>query len=175
MLIYFVMDVVIVLVLLMIMKWLIGVFRKYLVIEELGVKDNFVFGISIVGGMLLLCIVLSLVVGCYIGVGYKEVVIGMVIFGIVGIILVKFGCFVYDKLVFNKVDMYVMIVERSVSVVLVDVVSLVVSVIVLCNIMVWVDGSDMNVIIVIVIGFIVVLIMLFVMMCILEFRYVRDN
>lgn len=99
----------------------------------------------------------------------------MVIFGVVGILLVKFGCFVYDKFVLNKVDIYVMIVECSVSVVFVDVVSLVVSVIVLCNIMVWVDGSDMNVFIVIVIGFIVVFIMLFVMICILEFRYVRDN
>lgn len=68
-----------------------------------------------------------------------------------------------------------MIVDRSVSIVLVDVVSLVVSVIVLYNIMVWVDGIDMNVIIVIVIGFFVVFIMLFVMMRIFEVCYVKDN
>ena len=68
-LIYLAMDVAIALVLLMIMKWLTGAFRKYSVTEELGVKDNFAFGISIAGGMLSLCIVLSSVVGRHIGVG----------------------------------------------------------------------------------------------------------
>ena len=43
-LIYLAMDVAIALVLLMIMKWLTGAFRKYSVTEELGVKDNFAFG-----------------------------------------------------------------------------------------------------------------------------------
>ncbi|WP_334022114.1 DUF350 domain-containing protein [Alteromonas sp. S015] len=173
--IYLAMDVAIALVLLMIMKWLTGAFRKYSVTEELGVKDNFAFGISIAGGMLSLCIVLSSVVGRHIGVGYKEAAIGMITFGIVGIILVKFGRFAHDKLVLNKVDTHAMIAERSVSVALVDAASLVASAIVLRNIMIWVNGSDMNAIIAIVTGFTVVLTMLLVMTRILEFRYARDN
>ena len=68
-----------------------------------------------------------------------------------------------------------MIAERSVSVALVDAASLVASAIVLRNIMVWVDGSDMNAIIAIVTGFTVVLTMLLVMTRILEFRYARGN
>ena len=46
--------------------------------------------------------VLSSVVGRHIGVGYKEAAIGMVTFGIVGIILVKFGRFA--RALINKVD-----------------------------------------------------------------------
>lgn len=123
-LIYLAMDVGIALVLLMIMKWVTGAVREYSVTEELGVKDNFAFGISIAGGMLSLCIVLSSVVGRHVGQGFKEAAIGMVTFGVVGILLVKLGRFAHDKLVLNKIDTHEMIAERSVSVALVDAASL---------------------------------------------------
>ena len=174
-LIYLAMDVGIALALLMVMKWLTGAFRKTSVTDELGVKDNFAFGISIAGGMLSLCIVLSSVVGRHVGMGYKDAAVAMLTFGLVGIILVKFGRYAHDKLVLNKVDTPEMIAERSVSVALVDAASLVASAIVLRNIMLWVDGSDMNAIIAIVTGFAVVLTMLLVMTRILEYRYARDN
>ena len=174
-LIYLAMDVAIALALLMVMKWLTGAFRKTSVTDELGVKDNFAFGISIAGGMLSLCIVLSSVVGRHVGMGYKDAAVAMLTFGLVGIILVKFGRFAHDKLVLNKVDTPEMIAERSVSVALVDAASLVASAIVLRNIMLWVNGSDMNAVIAIITGFAVVLTMLLVMTRILEFRYARDN
>ena len=173
--IYLAIDVSIALALLVVMKWLTGLMRKNSVTEELGIKDNFAFGISIAGGMLSLCIVLSSVVGRHIGQGYSEAATGMVTFGIVGILLVKFGRFAHDKLVLNRVDTHAMISERSVSVALVDAASLVASAIVLRNIMVWVNGSDMNAIIAIVTGFSVVLTMLLVMTRILEVRYAKDN
>lgn len=173
--IYLAIDVSIALALLVVMKWVTGLARKNSVTEELGIKDNFAFGISIAGGMLSLCIVLSSVVGRHIGQGYSEAATGMVTFGIVGILLVKFGRFAHDKLVLNRVDTHAMISERSVSVALVDAASLVASAIVLKNIMVWVDGSDMNAIIAIVTGFSVVLTMLLVMTRILEVRYAKDN
>lgn len=174
-LVYLAMDVGIALVLLMIMKWLTGALRKYSVTEELGVKDNFAFGISIAGSMLSLCIVLSSVVGRHVGMGYQEAAIGMVTFGAAGILLVKLGRFAHDKLVLNQVDTHEMIAQRSVSIALVDAASLVASAIVLRNIMLWVDGSDMNAMIAIVTGFSVVLTMLLVMTRILEFRYAKNN
>lgn len=174
-LVYLAMDVGIALVLLMIMKWLTGALRKYSVTEELGVKDNFAFGISIAGSMLSLCIVLSSVVGRHVGVGYQEAAIGMVTFGAAGILLVKLGRFAHDKLVLNQVDTHEMIAQRSVSIALVDAASLVASAIVLRNIMLWVDGSDINAMIAIVTGFSVVLTMLLVMTRILEFRYAKNN
>ena len=173
--IYLAIDVSIALALLVVMKWVTGLMRKNSVTEELGIKDNFAFGISIAGGMLSLCIVLSSVVGRHIGQGYSEAATGMVTFGIVGILLVKFGRFAHDKLVLNRVDTHAMISERSVSIALVDAASLVASAIVLRNIMVWVNGSDMNAIIAIVTGFSVVLTMLLVMTRILEVRYAKDN
>ena len=71
---YLAIDVGIVLLLLLVMKWLSGAMRDNSVAEELGVKDNFAFGISIAGGWLSLCIVLSAVVGRHIGQGYWQAV-----------------------------------------------------------------------------------------------------
>lgn len=173
--VYLAIDVSIALVLLVVMKWLTGAMRDNSVSEELGVKDNFAFGISVAGGMLSLCIVLSSVVGRHVGQGYNEAATGMVTFGVIGILLVKFGRFAHDKLVLNRLDTHAMISERSVSVALVDAASLVASAIVLRNIMVWVDGSDMNAIIAIITGFSVVLTMLLVMTRIFEMRYAKEN
>lgn len=173
--VYLAIDLAIALGLLLVMKWLTSASRNNSVTEELGVKDNFAFGISIAGGWLSLCIVLSAVVGRHVGQGYQEAAVGMVTFGVVGIILVKVGRFAHDKLVLNRVDTHAMISDRSVSIALVDAASLVSSAIVLHNIMIWVDGTDMNAIIAIVSGFFIVLTMLLVMTRILEVRYAKDN
>ncbi len=173
--IYLAIDVALALLLLVLMKWLTGLFRKNTVTEELGVKDNFAFGISIAGGMLSLCIVLSSVVGRHVGLGYQDAAIGMLTFGLIGIILVKFGRFAHDKLVLNRVDTVAMISDRSVSIALVDAASLIASAIILRSMMLWVNGSNMNAIIAISTGFTVVLTILLVMTRIYEARFARDN
>nr|WP_220100076.1 DUF350 domain-containing protein [Alteromonas antoniana] len=173
--IYLAIDVALALLLLVLMKWLTGLFRKNTVTEELGVKDNFAFGISIAGGMLSLCIVLSSVVGRHVGQGYQDAAIGMLTFGVIGIILVKFGRFAHDKLVLNRVDTVAMISDRSVSIALVDAASLIASAIILRSMMLWVNGSNMNAIIAISTGFTVVLTILLVMTRIYEARFARDN
>lgn len=173
--IYLAIDVALALLLLVLMKWLTGAFRKNSVTEELGVKDNFAFGISIAGGMLSLCIVLSSVVGRHVGQGYEDAAVGMLTFGFIGIILVKFGRFAHDKLVLNRVDTVAMISDRSVSIALVDAASLISSAIILRSMMLWVDGSNMNAIIAICTGFTVVLTILLVMTRLYEARFARDN
>lgn len=173
--IYIILDVALAMLLLLIMKWLAGVNRENSVTDELGVKDNFAFGISIAGGMMSLCIVLASVVGRHIGEGYENAAIGMVSFGVVGIILVKFGRFAHDKLVLDNVDTHGMIGKRSVSIALVDAASLVASAIILRSMMMWVDGSDMNAIIAIVTGFLVVLTLLLLITRLYELRYRVQN
>ena len=61
--VYVAIDVGLALLLLLVMKWLSRSRAKVSVSDELGVKDNFAFGISVAGGMLSLCLVLSSVVG----------------------------------------------------------------------------------------------------------------
>ena len=173
--VYVAIDVALALLLLLIMKWLSRSRAKESVTEELGVRDNFAFGISVAGGMLSLCLVLSSVVGRHVGQGYEEAALGMIMFGVIGIFLVKFGRFAHDKIVLDAVDTQYKITDRNVSVALVDASSVVSSAIILRSIMVWVDGSDLNAIIAIVTGFLVVLTILLVMTRIYEMRYAMQN
>ncbi|MFC3204433.1 DUF350 domain-containing protein [Alteromonas oceani] len=173
--VYVAIDVGLALLLLLVMKWLSRSRAKVSVSDELGVKDNFAFGISVAGGMLSLCLVLSSVVGRHVGQGYEQAAIGMVIFGIIGILLVKMGRFAHDKIVLDAVDTQHKISDRNVSVALVDASSLVSSAIILRSIMVWVDGSDVNAMIAIVTGFLVVLTILLIMTRIYEMRYAMQN
>ena len=83
--VYLLIDFGLALLLLMVMKWLSGAFRKRSVVEELGVQDNFAFGISMAGGMLSLCIVVGSVVGRHVGQGYLEATKGMLIFGLTAV------------------------------------------------------------------------------------------
>ncbi len=173
--VYIAIDVGLALLLLLVMKWLSRSRAKVSVSDELGVKDNFAFGISVAGGMLSLCLVLSSVVGRHVGQGYEQAAIGMVIFGIIGIFLVKVGRFAHDKIVLDAVDTQHKVSDRNVSVALVDASSLVSSAIILRSIMVWVDGSDVNAMIAIVTGFLVVLTILLIMTRIYEMRYAMQN
>ncbi|NMH59080.1 DUF350 domain-containing protein [Alteromonas ponticola] len=173
--VYLVIDLGLALILLLLLKLMAGAFKKSTVTEELGVKDNFAFGISIAGGMLSLCIVLSSVVGRHVGMGYEEAALGMVTFGLVGIILVKFGRFAHDKLVLDRIDSQAMISDRSVSVALIDASSLIASAIILRSMMIWVDGSDANAIIAITTGFLVVLAVLLVLTRLIEKKYAKGN
>lgn len=173
--VYVAIDVGLALLLLLVMKWLSRSRAKVSVSDELGVKDNFAFGISVAGGMLSLCLVLSSVVGRHVGQGYEQAAIGMVLFGIIGILLVKVGRFAHDKIVLDAVDTQHKVSDRNVSVALVDAASLVSSAIILRSIMVWVDGSDVNAMIAIVTGFLVVLTILLIMTRIYEMRYAMQN
>lgn len=173
--VYVVIDVVLALVLLLIIRWLSKSLTKLSVSDELGVKDNFAFGISVAGSMLSLCLVLSAVVGRHVDQGYDHAALGMIVFGAIGILLVKFGRFAHDKLILNNVDTQAQISDRGVSVALVDAASGVSSAIILRSIMGWVDGSDVNAIIAIVSGFLVVLTVNLVMTRIHEKLYAAKN
>ena len=173
--VYIAIDVGLALLLLLVMKWLSRSRAKVSVSDELGVKDNFAFGISVAGGMLSLCLVLSSVVGRHVGQGYEQAAIGMVIFGTIGILLVKVGRFAHDKIVLDAVDTQHKISDRNVSIALVDASSLVSSAIILRSIMIWVDGSDVNAMIAIITGFLVVLTILLIMTRIYEMRYAMQN
>ncbi|GGF65974.1 DUF350 domain-containing protein [Alteromonas lipolytica] len=173
--VYVAIDVALALLLLLVMKWLSRSRAKVSVSDELGVKDNFAFGISVAGGMLSLCLVLSSVVGRHVGQGYEQAALGMLIFGVIGICLVKVGRFAHDKIVLDAVDTENKVAQRNVSVALVDAASLVSSAIILRSIMVWVNGSDLNAIIAIVTGFLVVLTILLIMTRVYEMRYALQN
>lgn len=156
-------------------KWLNGVLSKNSVTEELGVKDNFAFGISVASSILALTIVVSAVAGRHVGHGIEQAAVGMTVFGIVGLILVKFGRYAQDKLVLDKLDTQAQVLARNYSVAIADAANLIASAIILASTVKWVQGTDVNAIIGVVTGFLVVQTVLIIATRIHEWRYARDN
>jgi uncharacterized membrane protein YjfL (UPF0719 family) len=153
-------DVGIAIILLFAVRSLSGYFSKISVREELGERDNFAFGISLAGRMFALTIVLSAVVGRHVGMGYELAALGMISFGILGIVLVQLGRVAHDKLVLNRLDKEEMIKEKNVSVALVDSASAIASAIMTKSMIDWAQGSDVYAFIAIFSGSIVVLLVL---------------
>ncbi|GLR70949.1 DUF350 domain-containing protein [Agaribacter marinus] len=173
--IYLAIDIGIAVLLLFAIRSLSGVFTKISVRQELGEKDNFAFGISIAGRMLSLTIVLSAVVGRHIGMGYEAAAIGMLLFGGMGILLVKIGRFAHDKLVLNRLDKDLMISEKNVSVALVDASSAISAAIITKSIIDWAQGADINAFIAVFSGALVVLAVLLFATRLYEYRYAENN
>ncbi|MBT1450629.1 hypothetical protein KJ365_07010 [Glaciecola sp. XM2] len=172
---YLAIDIGIAVVLLLAIRALAAVFSKISVRDELGERDNFAFGISIAGRMLSLTIVLSAVVGRHVGMGYDVAAMGMLMFGTLGIFLVKVGRWGHDKIVLNRFDKDKMISEKNVSVALVDAASAVSCAIITKSIIEWAQGSDMNAIVAIVSGTAVVLLVLLMVTRLYEYRYAEYN
>lgn len=173
--IYLAIDVSITLLLLFVIRSLSGFLKKVSVRQELGVKDNFAFGISMAGRMFALIIVLSSVVGRHTGLGYEAAALGMLLFGLLGILLVKIGRFGHDKLILNRLDKEEMISDKNVSVAIVDACSAVASAIVAKSIIDWADGADTNALIAVFSGALVVLSVLLFATRLYEFRFAEKN
>jgi len=174
-LIYLAIDISIAVILLLAIRSFSGVFSKVSVRSELGEKDNFAFGISIAGRMLALTIVLSGVVGRHTHLGYEVAALGMVVFGGVGILLVRAGRYAHDKVVLNRLDKNQMIAEKNISVVLVDAASSIASAIIIKSIIDWAVGTDVNTLIAIFSGTTVVLSVLLLTTRLYERRYAYNN
>lgn len=143
--------------------------------QEMSERDNFAYSIGMAGGLLGFCIVLSSVVGRHVGDGYESAVKSILLFGVLGILLVRFGRIVHDKLVLNRINTPELLQQRNIGVALVDGVSAVASAIILRSMILWVEGSDLNAVIALTSGFIVVLVIFVSLTRFYEWRFARNN
>jgi uncharacterized membrane protein YjfL (UPF0719 family) len=173
--IYLAIDIIIAILLLLAVRSLPRLFKRISVREELGERDNFAFGISMAGRMLSLTIVLSAVVGRHVGMGYDVAALSMLLFGTLGIILVRIGRFVHDKMVLNRIDRAEMISQKNVSVALVDALSAIASAIIIKSIIEWAQGIDADAFIAVFSGALVVLAVLLFATRLYEYRYSKNN
>ncbi|MEJ2415507.1 MAG: DUF350 domain-containing protein [Exilibacterium sp.] len=75
-----------------------GLFAGVNVKEELAHKDNFAFGLSVAGGIAALCLVLSAAVSGEAAVSLVQEAINVLSFAVGGIVLLKLGVIINDKL-----------------------------------------------------------------------------
>ncbi len=102
----------VVLVLLVIGKWVYdGLHRSFVLRTELVEKDNLAVALAVAGYYLGVVIVLAGVVSGPASFSLLDDVIGLVIFGVLGIVLLNLSAWINDKVVFSKFDNEKEIVE----------------------------------------------------------------
>lgn len=172
---YFAIDMGIAILLLSLMWVATSVFQSGSAKDELCKKDNYAYGISVAGRMLALCIVL---VGAVVNSktnSFSDSALTILLYGVLGIALIKIGRYAHDKIILNRFDKEQNIQDRNVAVALVDASSAIATALVVQSVMLWANGINLNAIVAVVSGFFVAQAILLTMTRIYERRFAEYN
>lgn len=174
-LIYLAIDITVAILLLGFMKFISGISAQVKANDELAKEDNFAFGISVAGSVAALGIVMTGAITGENANSYLMEVIGMLSYGLFGLILIKVGRVVHDRLALNEIDKTEQIKARNVTVGIVDAASTIATAIIIRAVLIWVHGIDIGTFVAIVAGFVVSQAMLILVTRIKEKQYARNN
>jgi hypothetical protein len=143
--------------------------------DELSQKDNFAYGISMAGAVAAMGIALSGAITGELAGSYSIELLGMLAYGFIGLILIKAGRFIHDKFALPAFNKHELILNRNLSVGLVDAASVIATAIVVRAALIWVEGLDISTFIAIISAWIVSQIMLVLITRIFEWRFSHYN
>ncbi|GHF85195.1 DUF350 domain-containing protein [Thalassotalea marina] len=174
-LIYLAIDITVAIILLGFMKFISGISAQVKANDELAKEDNFAFGISVAGSVAALGIVMTGAITGENANSYLMEIIGMFSYGLFGLILIKVGRIVHDRLALNEIDKTEQIKAKNVTVGIVDAASTIATAIVIRAVLIWVHGIDIGTFVAIIAGFVVSQAMLILVTRIKEKQYARNN
>lgn len=168
-------DIVIAIALLSTMRFVSGITAKVNTTDELSKEDNFAFGISVAGSIAALGIVLSGAITGQAAPSYSMEAIGMSAYGLFGLLLIKVGRYLHDRLALNKLDKVAQIKAKNITVGIVDAASVIATAIIIRAVLIWVDGLDVYTFIAITSGFVVSQAILVIVTRMRERNYAKNN
>lgn len=174
-LIFLAIDISIAIILLSAMRFLSGFSAKVNSTDELSKEDNFAFGISVAGSVAAMGIVLTGAITGESASSYLLEAVGMFSYGIFGLILIKIGRIVHDRIALNQIDKTAQIKAHNISVGIVDAAGAISTAIIIKAVLLWVNGLDINTFIAITAGFVVSQAMLVLVTRIKEKQYAKNN
>ena len=174
-LIYLAIDITIAIILLGAMRFLLGLTSQVNSTEELAQKDNFAFGVSVAGSILALGIVLTGAITGENAPSYMMEIIGMLAYGAYGLVLIKVGRVIQDKVALQHLNKTELIKEQNLSIGIVDAAGAIATAIIIRAVLLWVDGLDVATFIAITSGFIVAQAVLVLVTRIRERKYATNN
>lgn len=174
-LIFLAIDISIAIVLLGAMRFLSGSSAQVNSTDELAKEDNFAFGISVAGSIAALGIVLTGAITGESATSYLMEAVGMLSYGILGLILIRIGRIIHDRIALNQINKTEQIKAHNISVGIVDAAGAIATAIVIRAVLLWVDGLDLSTFIAIVSGFIVSQAMLVLVTRLKERQYAKNN
>ena len=143
--------------------------------DELSQKDNFAYGISMAGGVAAMGIALSGAISGELAGSYLIELAGMFVYGFAGLLLIKAGRYIHDKFALPELNKHKQILQRNISVAIVDAASVIATAIVVRAALIWVEGIDLQTFIALFSAWIVSQIMLVIITRIFEWRYARNS
>ncbi len=174
-LIYLDIDITIAIMLLGAMRFLLGLTSQVNSTEELAEKDNFAFGVSVAGSVLALGIVLTGAIAGENAPSYMMEIIGMLAYGTYGLILIKVGRFIQDKVALQHLNKTELIKEKNLTIGIIDAAGAIATAIIIRAVLLWVEGLNISTFIAITCGFIVAQTVLVLVTRIRERKYAKNN
>ena len=172
---FLVIDLVIAIILLCAMRFISGLWAGVNTTEELATKDNFAFGVSLSGSLLALAIVLTGAITGESAVSFTQEAIGMSIYGVLGLVLIKAGRIIHDKWALPGLNKAAEIEKGNMSVAIVDAAALVTTALIIRATLIWAHGLNVNTLIAILSGFAISQALLVVITRLRERAYRKDN
>lgn len=174
-LVYLAIDLTIAILLLGAMRFVSGLSAKVNTADELAKEDNFAFGVSLAGSLAALGIVLTGAITGENASSFTMEIIGMSAYGIYGLILIKVGRIIHDRVALHHIDKTALIKEQNLTIGLVDAAGAIATAIIIRAVLLWVDGLDINTFIAITSGFVVAQTMLVLVTRLRERQYAKNN
>lgn len=174
-LMYLAIDVTIAIILLGAMRFLLGLTSQVNSTEELAQKDNFAFGVSVAGSVFALGIVLTGAITGENAPSYIIEIIGMLAYGTYGLVLIKVGRIIQDKVALQHLNKTELIKDKNLTIGIIDAAGAIATAIIIRAVLLWVDGLDISTFIAITSGFVVAQTVLVLVTRIREKKYARNN
>ncbi|GIU19114.1 ATP synthase F0 subunit A [Shewanella colwelliana] len=168
-------DITIAVILLTAMRYLQGWNLKVNSTHELSERDNFAFGISTAGAVAGLGIVLTGAITGEAAHSFLYEAIGMSAYGIFGLLLIKLGRFLHDKIALNEIDKNAMILKGNISVALVDAAAAIATAIIIRSVLMWAEDITLDTFIAIFSAFAISQLMLVLLTRFREKQYAKRN
>ncbi|SQH75198.1 conserved membrane protein of unknown function [Shewanella benthica] len=170
-----VIDLTIAIILLTLMRHLQGWTAKVDSRVELAERDNFAFGISTAGAIAGLGIVLTGAISGEAATSYAAEAIGMSAYGLFGLILIKLGRYLHDKIALNEFNKGEQILKGNISVAIVDASAAIATAIIIRSVLIWAEDLTVDTFIAIFSAFAISQLMLVLLTRFREYRYAKRN
>ena len=153
-------DLVIAVAMIAALRFLSGVVANVSSTEELATRDNFAYGIAMAGGILSLALMLTGAVSGQPGSTYLNEIISVLAYGILGLLLIKVGRWMQDKIVLRGIELQDQIRAGNLAAALVDAANTIATGLMLRAVMLWVETDALGGLLLVLTAFVSVQILL---------------
>jgi hypothetical protein len=172
---YLSIDMAVAILLLGCIRYTMAMVSKVDTVEELAKKDNFAYGISVAGGVAAMGIALSGTITGELAGSYQIELLGMLVYGLAALMLIKAGSYIHDKYALPDFDKRDLILNRNLAVAIVDAASAIATATVVRAAIMWVDGISVKTFIALAAAWIVSQVMLVIITRLFEWKYSKNN